>query len=65
MKIIKYIIFLSVLGGTFLIVYRNCDRKGLGRWWASLKMAALAAAILAGLIPTRTKAIKPSVNNCK
>ena len=51
MKIIKYIIFLSVLGGIFLIVYRNSDSKGLRRWWASLKMAAFMAAILAGLIP--------------
>ena len=63
MKIIKYIIFLSVLGGIFLIVYRNSDSKGLRRWWASLKMATSIAAILAGLIPSPVEAIEPHVSN--
>ena len=65
MKILKYIIFISILSSLFFVIYRQSDEKSFRRWWASLKMAALAAAILAGLIPTRTKAIKPSVNNCK
>ena len=30
MKLIKYLIFLSVLGGIFLIVYRNSDRGAYG-----------------------------------
>ena len=63
MKIIKYIIFFSVLGGIFLIVYRNSDSKGLRRWWASLKMATSIAAILAGLIPSPVEAIEPHVSN--
>ena len=63
MKIIKYIIFLSVLGGIFLIVYRNSDRKGLRRWWASLKMVTSIAAILAELIPSPVEAIESHVNN--
>ena len=33
MKLIKYLIFFSVLGGIFLIVYRNCDSKGLRRYY--------------------------------
>lgn len=63
MKIIKYIIFLSVLGGTFLIVYRNCDRKGLRRCWVSLKMATIIAATLAGLISSSVEANEPDVSN--
>ena len=56
MKILKYIIFLSVFGGIFLIVSRNYDSKGLGRFWSSLKMATSIAAILAGLIPSSVEA---------
>lgn len=62
MKIIKYIIFLSVLGNTFLIVSRNCDSKGLRRCWASLKMAIIIAATLAGLIPSLVEANEPHVS---
>ena len=56
MKIIKYIIFLSILGGIFLIVYRNSDSKGLVRYWISFKMAVFIALILAGLIPNSVQA---------
>ena len=63
MKILKYIIFLSILSGIFFVIYRQSDEKGFRRLWISLKMAAFIAAILAGLIPASTEAIKPSVNN--
>jgi hypothetical protein len=63
MKILKYIIFLSILSGIFFVVYHQSDKKGFGRVWMSLKMAAIIAAILAGLIPASTEAIEPSVNN--
>jgi hypothetical protein len=63
MKIIKYIIFLSVLGGIFLIVYRNSDSKGLRRYWISFKMAVFIALILAGLIPSSTEAVEPYGTN--
>ena len=56
MKIIKYLIFLSILGGIFLIVYRNSDSKGLVRYWISFKMAVFIALILAGLIPNSVQA---------
>jgi hypothetical protein len=63
MKILKYIIFLSILSGIFFVVYHQSDKKGFGRVLMSLKMAAIIAAILAGLIPASTEAIEPSVNN--
>ena len=56
MKLIKYIIVFSVLGGIFLIVYRNSDSKGLRRYWISFKMAVFIALILAGLIPNSVQA---------
>jgi hypothetical protein len=63
MKVLKYITFLSILSGIFFVVYHQSDKKGFGRVWMSLKMAAIIAAILAGLIPASTEAIEPSVNN--
>ena len=59
MKQVKYIIFLSILGGIFLILYRNCDSKGLRRYWISFKMAVFISLILAGLIPSSTEAVEP------
>ena len=32
MKPLKYIILFSIFCGIFLIVYRNCDKKGLVRY---------------------------------
>jgi hypothetical protein len=68
MKILRYLIFLSILSGIFFVIYRQSDErqsdeKGFRKWWTSLKTAVIMAAILAGLIPTSTEAIKPSVNN--
>jgi len=59
MKILKYIIFISILSSLFFVIYRQSDEKGFRKWWTSFRMAA----ILAGLIPTSTEAVKPSVNN--
>ena len=59
MKILKYIIFLSILTGVFFIIYRESDHKGLCRWRISLKLAVLIAASVAGLITA--KAIEPDV----
>ena len=55
MKILKYIVFLSILSGIFLVIYRQSDTTGLKRWWISFKTAAFIAAILAGLISPSTK----------
>ena len=63
MKILRYIIFLSILSGLFFVIYRQSDEKGFRKWWTSLKIAVIMAAILAGLIPASTEAIEPSRNN--
>ena len=63
MKILRYLIFLSILSGIFFLIYRQSDEKGFRRWWTSLKMATIIAAILAGLIPSPVQAIEPHVSN--
>ena len=63
MKIFKYILFLSILSGIFLVIYRQSDKTGFRRWWISFKTAAFIAAIVAGLIPTSTEVIEPDVPN--
>jgi hypothetical protein len=63
MQILKYIIFLSILSGIFFLIYRESDDKGFRKWWTSLRMAVLIAAILAGLIPNLVEAIEPRVSN--
>lgn len=57
MKILKYIMFLSILSGLFLVIYRQSEKKGFRRWWISFRMAAFIAAILAGLIPDQVQAV--------
>ena len=66
MKILKLILFLSILSSLFLLVYRQSDKKGFRKWWISFRMAAFMAAILAGLIPNPVEAIEtyiPSTSN--
>ena len=63
MKILRYIIFLSILSGIFFVIYRQSDEKGFRKWWTSLKITVIMAAVLAGLIPASTEAIEPSRNN--
>ena len=63
MKIVKLVIFLSILGGIFLVIYRQSDDKALRKFWMSFKTAAFIAAILAGLIPNRAEAIESPGNN--
>jgi len=63
MKLLKDIIFLSIFCGIFLILYRNCDSKGLGRYSISFKMAVYISLILAGLIPGPVEATNPRVSN--
>ena len=63
MKILKYIIFLSILSGIFVLIYRQSNEKGFRRWWISFKIAVLNAAIAAGLIPLNTEAIESPGNN--
>lgn len=48
---LKYIIFISILSTIFLVIYRQSDKKGLGRFWISFKMSVFLAGILSGLIP--------------
>jgi hypothetical protein len=63
MKIFKFITFLAILGGIFLIIYRNSDHKGLRKLWTSFKIAVLVSAIAAGLIFLSAEAIEPDVSN--
>ena len=63
MKILKYIVFLSILTGIFFLIYRQSDQKGLRKLWISFKIAVLVAAIVAGLIPANTKAVELDRNN--
>ena len=63
MKLLRYIIFVSILGSVFIIVYRQSDEKGLRRWWRCFKMAVIFAAIAAGLIPNSVEASEPYVPN--
>ena len=65
MKILRYIIFLSILSGIFFVIYRQSDQKGFSRWWISFRVASLFAAIAAGLIPINKDAIKLPGNNNK
>ena len=62
MKLLKFLSFLSILGGIFLVIYRQSDSKGLIRWWKSFKVAVVIAGILAGLISNST-AIEPHLPN--
>lgn len=63
MKILKYIVFLSILTGIFFFIYRQSDQKGLRKLWISFKIAVLVAAIVAGLIPANTEAVELDRNN--
>ena len=63
MKILRYLIFLSILSGIFFVIYRQSDEKGFRKGWVSLKMSVLIVVILAGLIPANTEAMEPYRNN--
>ena len=52
-----------MLVGLFLILYRNCDKKGFDRLYVSIKMAILIAGTLAGLIVGPVEATNPRVSN--
>jgi len=56
MKILRYIIFLSILSGIFFVIYQQCDEKGFRRWWISFRMATFIAGILAGFISNPVEA---------
>ena len=56
MKLLKYIIFLSILNSRVLVIYRQSDEKGFRRLRVSIQMAILIAATLTGLIPYNTEA---------
>ena len=56
MKSLKYLVFLSILGGVFIGVYRKSDKKGFNRLWVSIRIAIFLAAIQAGLIPVGVQA---------
>lgn len=50
MKILRYLIFLSILNGIFFVIYLQSDQKGFRRWRISFKAAVIIAASLAGLV---------------
>lgn len=56
MRILKYIIFISILSGMFFVIYRQSDQKGFRRWRTSFKAAAIIAASLAGLVSESAEA---------
>ena len=58
MKILRYLIFVSILSGIFVLIYRQSDQKGFRRWWISFKIAVLTAAIAANLIRLNTEAME-------
>jgi hypothetical protein len=63
MRILKYLIFLSILCVIFSVIYRQSDKKGFRRWRTSFKTAIIFSAIAAGLIPVNPEAIEPAGNN--
>ena len=63
MKILRYLIFFSILSGIFFVIYRQSDEKGFRKWWISFKIAVIIAASAAGLISANTEAIEPPGNN--
>ena len=50
MKILRYLIFLSILSGIFFVIYLQSDKKGSRRWRTSFKAAVIIAASLSGLV---------------
>ena len=63
MKILRSLIFLSILSGIFFVIYRQSDEKGFRRWWISFKIAVLIAASAAGLITNPVEAIEPDTTD--
>ena len=57
MKLLKYIVFISIFSGIFLVIYRQSDRKDFRIWWISFKMLAFITTILASLIPNQVQAV--------
>jgi hypothetical protein len=62
-KILRYLIFMSILSGIFFVIYRQSDEKGFHRWRTSFKAAVIIAASAVGLMPINTEAIEPPGNN--
>ena len=56
MKILRYLIFISIFSGIFLVIYRQSDEKGFRRQWISFKIAVLIQASAAGLISESAEA---------
>ena len=56
MRILRYIIFLSILSSIFVVIYSSSNERGFRRLRVSIKMALFTAATLAGLIPVRVQA---------
>lgn len=56
MKILRYLIFLSILSGICFGIYRQSDEKSFRRWWISLKIVVLIAASITGLVSESAEA---------
>ena len=62
MKILKCLVFLSILSGIFFVIYRQSDEKGFRKWRTLFSIAAVIAASVAGLIPVNSEAVEPVTN---
>jgi|GEM_PF-1111596 len=50
MKILRYLVFLSILSSLVFVIYCQSDEKGFRRWWTSFKAVVIIAASLSGLV---------------
>lgn len=60
MKLLKFILFFSILISIFIIVFRNSENKGLRKSWISFRIAIVIAASLASLSYERAEAVSNS-----
>jgi len=62
MRILKYAVFLSILGIIFIRVYRKSDKKGLRWLLISFRAAVVISPTVSGLIPISTEPIESEVD---
>lgn len=65
MKILKYLVFLSILTRIFFVIYRQSDKERLGQVAIFSKIAGSVEVFTAELIFNLVEEIEPSMNNNK